>query len=194
MSDLLSFSAVEARQALDKGDVSATELTSAYLDAVEATSALNNYVAVTADHALDMAKASEARIKAGEAGLIEGIPVGVKDLFCTAGVASTACSRILQKVSPRPMKAPSPPICGVRAVSCLARSIVTSSRWGRPTRRAPSAQRSIRGRDQTVSTLCRADPPAARPPPSRRVRRFLRREPTPVGRSASRRPSAVLSA
>ena len=41
MSDLLSFSAVEARQALDKGDVSATELTSAYLDAVEATSALN---------------------------------------------------------------------------------------------------------------------------------------------------------
>ena len=43
MSDLLLFSAVEARQALDKGDVSATELTSAYLDAVEATSALNNY-------------------------------------------------------------------------------------------------------------------------------------------------------
>ena len=100
MSDLLSFSAVEARQALDKGDVSATELTSAYLDAVEATSALNNYVAVTADHALDMAKASEARIKAGEAGLIEGIPVGVKDLFCTAGVASTACSRILEGFTP----------------------------------------------------------------------------------------------
>ena len=193
MSDLLSFSAVEARQALDKGDVSATELTSAYLDAVEATSALNNYVAVTADHALDMAKASEARIKAGEAGLIEGIPVGVKDLFCTAGVASTACSRIL-KVSPRPMKAPLPPICGVRAVSCLARSIVTNSRWARPTRRAPSARRSIRGGVQTASTLCRVDLPADRLPPSRRVRRFLRREPTLVGQSASRRPSAVLSA
>ena len=100
MSDLLSLSAVEARKALDKGDVSATELTSAYLEAVEATSSLNNYVAVTAEHAIEMAKASETRIRAGEAGLIEGIPVGVKDLFCTAGVASTACSRILQGFTP----------------------------------------------------------------------------------------------
>ena len=47
-----------------------------------------------------MAKASETRIRAGEAGLIEGIPVGVKDLFCTAGFASTACSRILQGFTP----------------------------------------------------------------------------------------------
>ena len=100
MSDLLSLSAVEARKALDKGDVSATELTSAYLEAVEATSSLNNYVAVTAEHAIEMAKASETRIRAGEAGLIEGIPVGVKDLFCTAGFASTACSRILQGFTP----------------------------------------------------------------------------------------------
>jgi len=57
-------------------------------------------VAVTADRALEMAAASQARIKSGEAGLIEGIPVGVKDLFCTAGVASTACSRILEGFTP----------------------------------------------------------------------------------------------
>ena len=100
MADLLSLSAVEARAALDAGEVSAPELTGAYLAAIEETGALNNYVAVTADKAMEMAEASQARIKAGEAGLIEGIPVGVKDLFCTAGVASTACSRILDGFTP----------------------------------------------------------------------------------------------
>ena len=100
MADLLSLSAVEARAALDAGEVSAPELTGAYLAAIEETGALNNYVAVTAAKAMEMAKASQARIKAGEAGLIEGIPVGVKDLFCTAGVASTACSKILEGFTP----------------------------------------------------------------------------------------------
>ena len=100
MADLLSLSAVEARAALDAGEVSAPELTGAYLAAIEETGALNNYVAVTADKAMEMAEASQARIKAGDAGLIEGIPVGVKDLFCTAGVASTACSKILEGFTP----------------------------------------------------------------------------------------------
>ena len=100
MADLLSLSAVEARAALDAGEVSAPELTGAYLAAIEETGALNNYVAVTADKAMEMAEASQARIKAGEAGLIEGFPVGVKDLFCTAGVASTACSKILEGFTP----------------------------------------------------------------------------------------------
>ena len=100
MADLLSLSAVEARAALDAGEVSAPELTGAYLAAIEETGALNNYVAVTADKAMEMAEASQARIKAGEGGLIEGIPVGVKDLFCTAGVASTACSKILEGFTP----------------------------------------------------------------------------------------------
>ena len=100
MADLLSLSALDARAALDAGDVSAPELTGAYLAAIEDTGALNNYVAVTADKAMEMAEASQVRIKAGEAGLIEGIPVGVKDLFCTAGVASTACSKILEGFTP----------------------------------------------------------------------------------------------
>ena len=100
MADLLSLSAVEARAALDAGEVSAPELTGAYLAAIEETGALNNYVAVTADKAMEMAEASQVRIKANEAGLIEGIPVGVKDLFCTAGVASTACSKILEGFTP----------------------------------------------------------------------------------------------
>jgi aspartyl-tRNA(Asn)/glutamyl-tRNA(Gln) amidotransferase subunit A len=100
MSDILSMTAVEARAALDKKAISAVELATTYIAAAEETASLNNYVAVTADHALSMAAQSDRRIAAGEAGILEGIPVGVKDLFCTAGVASTACSRILQGFTP----------------------------------------------------------------------------------------------
>ncbi len=101
MSDLLSLSAVEARVALDKKDISAVELTTAYLAAADETAALNNYVACTADQALAMAAESDKRIADGKAGLLEGVPIGVKDLFCTKGVASTACSRILDGFVPR---------------------------------------------------------------------------------------------
>ncbi len=100
MSDLLALSATKARSALDKREISAVELTTAYLGAIEATSRLNNYVAVAADQALAMAAASDKRIAAGNAGLLEGIPIGVKDLFCTKGVVSTACSRILEGFTP----------------------------------------------------------------------------------------------
>ena len=101
MSDLLSLSAVEARAALDKKDISAVELTTAYLAAADETAALNNYVARTDDQALAMAAESDKRIADGTAGLLEGVPIGVKDLFCTKGVASTACSRILDGFVPR---------------------------------------------------------------------------------------------
>ncbi len=95
MLDILELGAVEARAALDSGEISAVELASAYVAAAEETAGLNNYVALTADHALEMAAASDARIAKGEAGLLEGVPIGVKDLFCTAGYISTACSNIL---------------------------------------------------------------------------------------------------
>ena len=100
MTDLLDLSAVEARAALDAKSISATELTAAYIDAAEQTAALNNYVLLTPDHALDMAARADDRLAKGDAGLLEGIPLGVKDLFCTAGVATTACSRILQGFTP----------------------------------------------------------------------------------------------
>ena len=100
MTDLLDLSAVDARAALDAKSISATELTAAYIDAAEQTAALNNYVLLTPDHALDMAARADDRLAKGDAGLLEGIPLGVKDLFCTAGVATTACSRILQGFTP----------------------------------------------------------------------------------------------
>ena len=101
MSDLLSLSAVEARAALDKKDVSAVELTTAYLAAADETAALNNYVARTDEQALAMAAESDKRIAQGTSGPLEGLPIGVKDLFCTKGVASTACSRILEGFVPQ---------------------------------------------------------------------------------------------
>ena len=100
MSDLLGLNAVAAREALDKKAISAVELTTAYLGAAEATAGLNNYVALTADHALAMAADSDKRIAAGAAGLLEGLPIGVKDLFCTKGISSTACSNILKGFVP----------------------------------------------------------------------------------------------
>ena len=79
MTDLLDLSAVEARAALDAKSICATELTAAYIDAAEQTAALNNYVLLTSDHALDMAARADDRLAKGDAGLLEGIPLGVKD-------------------------------------------------------------------------------------------------------------------
>ena len=100
MFDLLSLTAVEARAALDKKSISAVELTTAYLGAAKATAGLNNYVALTSEKALEMAGQSDQRIAVGKAGLLEGLPIGVKDLFCTKGVTSTACSNILKGFVP----------------------------------------------------------------------------------------------
>ncbi len=100
MSELLQLSAVEARTALNAKDITATELTEAYLDAAKKTESLNNYVNLCADKAIEMAAKSDARLLEGKAGPLEGIPVGVKDLFCTAGVETTACSAILKGFVP----------------------------------------------------------------------------------------------
>jgi len=100
MSSCLDLSAVEAKAALAEKKISATELTQAYLDAAARTEALNAYTEVTAEKALAMAKASDDRIAKGEARALEGIPIGVKDLFCTKGVETTACSNILNGFKP----------------------------------------------------------------------------------------------
>ena len=100
MSDLLTLTASEARKALDKGDLKARELTEAYLKAAEDTEELNAYVHLTPEHALKMADESDARLAKGEARPLEGIPIGVKDLFCTKDIQTTACSNILKGFTP----------------------------------------------------------------------------------------------
>ena len=95
MGALNELTIAQARDALRKGETTATALTEACLSAIEGASALNAFVHMTPEIALERAQAADARIKAGEAPALCGIPVGIKDLFCTEGVPSQAASRIL---------------------------------------------------------------------------------------------------
>ena len=101
MTDLTTLSLAEARTGLDRREFTARELTEAYLGAIEAgNGALNAYITVTADAAREMAKAADAAIAADDIRPLTGIPIGVKDLFCTKGVRSTAGSHILGEFAP----------------------------------------------------------------------------------------------
>ncbi|PZP85104.1 MAG: Asp-tRNA(Asn)/Glu-tRNA(Gln) amidotransferase GatCAB subunit A [Azospirillum brasilense] len=91
----------EARDALKAKKISSVELTKAHLEAIEKHNpALNAYVHHTPEIALAQAAAADAKLAKGEAGLLEGIPVGIKDLFCTKGVPSQAASHILDGFKP----------------------------------------------------------------------------------------------
>ncbi|WP_420343434.1 Asp-tRNA(Asn)/Glu-tRNA(Gln) amidotransferase subunit GatA [Paenirhodobacter sp.] len=90
----------EARDALRKGDVTSVEITESCLAAIDAAGALNAYCAKTPEIARAQAAAADARIKAGDAPAMCGIPLGIKDLFCTKGVATQAASRILEGFRP----------------------------------------------------------------------------------------------
>lgn len=89
----------DARDALAKGELSAVDLTMACLTAIDAGTPLNAFVHATPEIALDQARAADARRGAG-AGALNGIPLGIKDLFCTRGVASQAASNILKGFKP----------------------------------------------------------------------------------------------
>ena len=100
MTDLTALTIAAAREGLKKKSFSAGELADAHLGAMERARALNAYVLETADAARAMAKQSDARIGKGEGGALEGIPVAIKDMFCTKDVRSTACSHILDNFVP----------------------------------------------------------------------------------------------
>ena len=100
MTDLNKLTIASARDALRKGDVSSTELIDAYLGAIEGAGALNAFVHNTPEVAKAQAAAADARIKSGAAPDMCGIPLGIKDLFCTKGVNSQAASGILEGFKP----------------------------------------------------------------------------------------------
>ena len=100
MSDLNKLGLAEARDALRKGETTSVELTEACLKAIDAADALNAFVHRTPEIALERAKAADERIKAGDAPAMCGLPIGIKDLFCTKGVPSQAASRILEGFKP----------------------------------------------------------------------------------------------
>ena len=100
MSTLTDLTLRAALDGLSSGAFSSEELTRAHIEAVEAARPLNAFILETPDKALEMARASDARRKAGEAGALDGAPLGIKDLFCTNGVTTTAGSRILGGFTP----------------------------------------------------------------------------------------------
>ncbi|MBR2655357.1 MAG: Asp-tRNA(Asn)/Glu-tRNA(Gln) amidotransferase subunit GatA [Loktanella sp.] len=100
MSDLTKLTIAAARDAMRKGDTTSAEITQACLTAIDGADALGAFVHKTPDIALAQAKAADDRIKAGDAPAMCGIPLGIKDLFCTKGVPSQAASRILQGFKP----------------------------------------------------------------------------------------------
>lgn len=101
MTDLTSLTLADAVKGLEKKEYSAVEITKAHLEAIDALNpTLNAYTTVTHDIALKQAEESDKRRASGKAGLLEGAPIGVKDLFCTRGVQSAACSNILRGFKP----------------------------------------------------------------------------------------------
>jgi aspartyl-tRNA(Asn)/glutamyl-tRNA(Gln) amidotransferase subunit A len=95
MSALTLLSLAEARDGLARKAFSARELAEAHIAAVEAARPLNAFVTETPERALEMAEAADARLARGEALPLDGIPIAVKDLYCTKGIPTTAASRIL---------------------------------------------------------------------------------------------------
>ncbi len=100
MSDLTDLSLAEARDALVKKEISAVDLAKAQIAAIEKARTLNCFIVETPEKALEMAAASDQRLAAGQAGPLEGIPLGIKDLYCTKGVQTTAASHILEGFVP----------------------------------------------------------------------------------------------
>ncbi len=100
MTSLTSLTIAQARDGLRNRTFSALDLTEAYLSAMEKARVLNAYVVETPDKARAMAKDSDARLAGGQGGALEGIPLGIKDLFATDGVHTQACSHVLDGFKP----------------------------------------------------------------------------------------------
>jgi len=100
MTALTDLTIADARAALRKKKFSARELAEAHIAAVKQARPLNAFLVETPERALEMARESDARIARGEARAMEGIPIAIKDLFCTDGIQTTAGSRILEGFKP----------------------------------------------------------------------------------------------
>ena len=100
MSEMNAWSLAQARDALRAKQVTSVELTEACLSAIEGADALGAFVHKTPELALDLARAADKHLASGDAPDMCGLPIGIKDLFCTKGVPSQAASRILEGFKP----------------------------------------------------------------------------------------------
>ena len=100
MSELINLTIKEAKSLLKKKEISAVELTKSFLKQAESHTHLNAFIVLTPEIALKQANNADKKYKDGNPGILEGIPIAIKDLFCTKGVESTACSNILEGFHP----------------------------------------------------------------------------------------------
>ena len=100
MSSPADLTLAALRDAIAAKKISSLEATETYLARIDKAAPLNAFITVTADKARDMARAADARLARGAAGPLEGVPLGIKDLFCTEGVLTTAASHILDGFHP----------------------------------------------------------------------------------------------
>src|SRR6266481_6034989 len=100
MSELTSLTLAQARDLLRQREFSAVELTKAHLAAIREARALNAFVLETPEQAHEMAARADAALATGEGGPLAGVPLGVKDMFATKGVRTTACSHMLDTFVP----------------------------------------------------------------------------------------------
>ena len=100
MSDLLKYDLLGASEAIKSKEISSVELTNAYIEAMEKTSSLGAYLEIVKDKALEMAIVSDENISKGVSRPLEGLPIGVKDMFCTKDIKTTASSKILDNFYP----------------------------------------------------------------------------------------------
>lgn len=193
MSELNKLTIAEARDALAKGQASSVELTEACLSAIDASASLNAFVHGTADKAREMARAADARIKAGNGVAMTGIPVGIKDVFCVKGVPSQAASRILQGFVPEYESTVTQNLWDAGAVMLgklnqdefAMGSTNETSCYGK----AVNPWKAGDGKELTP-----ADRRAARPRQLQPICALARPAPIPVVRSASPQPLPVRSA
>jgi len=100
MTDLTKLTLADALDGLKAKKFSSREITQDFIQTIENSRILNAYVVETPEKALEMADKADARLAKGEGGKLEGAPIGVKDLYCTKGVRTTACSNILGEFTP----------------------------------------------------------------------------------------------
>ncbi len=101
MNELTDFGVAQIRDGVASGDFSARELAEAFVARVAAAKTLNAFLVETPDHALAAADAADTARKSGELKPLSGVPIGMKDLFCTEGVPATAASHILEGFTPQ---------------------------------------------------------------------------------------------
>jgi aspartyl-tRNA(Asn)/glutamyl-tRNA(Gln) amidotransferase subunit A len=190
----LEFTLASARDALCARRISARELTEAHLAAITALEPdLHAFITVTPEQALAQADAADAAIRRGEGGPLTGLPVAIKDLFCTKGIKTTAASRILEPFIPPYESTVTANMLRDGAVFLGKTNLDEFAMGSSTTTSAFGPTINPWQRRGRIRSWCRAAPPAVRRQRSRLAWPWPRRAPIPADRSASRPPSAASS-